>query len=230
MVSDQEPRYRLVDSNGVIRGTLYGKPDGSIAIQETDSGADREVALAPDGTFSAPSVETDSVSTKETHTETIGAGDYHYAGDYDGSDADARLDNALSAASDGDVIYLEAADYTDDRTINKRLIFIGSMVGTSGTRFDGATITVDERCKFEHIFIESAGAKIIFNAAIIIFSDGIVGAQSEGLEVNDDNVMIYGVTGGGDVIFNDGTSEGIVDASTNVTVTDNGNNTVGDVA
>ena len=65
MTSDQEPRYRLVDSNGVIRGTLYGKPDGSVAIQETDSGADREVALAPDGTFSAPSVETESVSTEQ---------------------------------------------------------------------------------------------------------------------------------------------------------------------
>ena len=65
MTSDQEPRYRLVDSNGVIRGTLYGKPDGSIAIQETDSGADREVTLAPDGTVSAPSVETESVSTAD---------------------------------------------------------------------------------------------------------------------------------------------------------------------
>ena len=54
----------MVDSNGVIRGTLYGKPDGSVAIQETDSGADREVALAPDGTFSAPSVETESVTTE----------------------------------------------------------------------------------------------------------------------------------------------------------------------
>ena len=64
MVSDQEPRYRLVDSNGVIRGTLYGKPDGSVAIQETESGSDREVTLAPDGTFSAPSVETESVSTE----------------------------------------------------------------------------------------------------------------------------------------------------------------------
>ena len=64
MTSDQEPRYRLVDANGNIVGSLYGKPDGSVAIQETDSGADREVTLAPDGTFSAPSVETESVSTE----------------------------------------------------------------------------------------------------------------------------------------------------------------------
>ena len=64
MVSDQEPRYRLVDSDGNIVGSLYGKPDGSIAIQETASGADREVALAPDGTFSAPSGDFDSVNTE----------------------------------------------------------------------------------------------------------------------------------------------------------------------
>ena len=64
MVSDQEPRYRLVDDEGNIVGSLYGKADGSIAIQETDSGSDREVALAPDGTFSAPSVETESVNTE----------------------------------------------------------------------------------------------------------------------------------------------------------------------
>ena len=64
MVSDQEPRYRLVDANGNIVGSLYGKDDGSIAIQETASGSDREVTLAPDGTFSAPSGDFDSVSTE----------------------------------------------------------------------------------------------------------------------------------------------------------------------
>ena len=68
MVSDQEPRYRLVDANGNIVGSLYGKADGSIAIQETASGSDREVALAPDGTFSAPSGDFDSVSTESLAT------------------------------------------------------------------------------------------------------------------------------------------------------------------
>ena len=71
MVSDQEPRYRLVDANDNIVGSLYGKPDGSIAIQETDSGSDREVTLAPDGTFSAPSVETDSVTTGEAVADNL---------------------------------------------------------------------------------------------------------------------------------------------------------------
>ena len=69
MTSDQEPRYRLVDSDGNIVGSLYGKADGSVAIQETDSGSDREVTLAPDGTFSAPSVETPSLSTEKASIE-----------------------------------------------------------------------------------------------------------------------------------------------------------------
>ena len=68
MTSDQEPRYRLVDSDGNIVGSLYGKADGSVAIQETTSGSDREVALAPDGTFSAPSVKTPSLSADDLNT------------------------------------------------------------------------------------------------------------------------------------------------------------------
>ena len=88
MVSDQEPRYRLVDANGNIVGSLYGKPDGSVAIQETASGSDREVALAPDGTFSAPSVETESVSTAEVQNSAIGDGinylDPQWVAQYDG--------------------------------------------------------------------------------------------------------------------------------------------------
>ena len=39
------------------------------------------------------------VHKEDTHTERIGAGEYHYAGDYDGSDVDVRLISAISAAS-----------------------------------------------------------------------------------------------------------------------------------
>ena len=105
MVSDQEPRYRLVDSNGVIRGTLYGKPDGSVAIQETASGADREVALAPDGTFSAPSVETESVSTDQL---SIGGGD---AG---------RLIDSASESDGGTITLGDAVDWPNFAMIRFR--------------------------------------------------------------------------------------------------------------
>ena len=78
MTSDQEPRYRLVDDEGNIVGSLYGKADGSIAIQETASGSDREVTLAPDGTFSAPSVETPSLSTERAVIEQFANSKHDY--------------------------------------------------------------------------------------------------------------------------------------------------------
>ena len=65
MVSDQEPRYRLVDDEGNIVGSLYGKPDGTLALQEGTSGADNEATLGTDGTLSAPSVETELVIAEE---------------------------------------------------------------------------------------------------------------------------------------------------------------------
>ena len=107
MVSDQEPRYRLVDSNGNIVGSLYGKADGSIAIQETDSGADREVTRAPAGTFSAPSVETESVSTEVLETdgpEGWGEPVVEFDDDPDAEDITVSLD---SQTEEGDEVLID---------------------------------------------------------------------------------------------------------------------------
>jgi len=37
MVSDNEPRYRLLDSSGAVVGTIYEQTDGSLALQEATS-------------------------------------------------------------------------------------------------------------------------------------------------------------------------------------------------
>jgi hypothetical protein len=87
------------------------------------------------GELASSSIDVESVSTDDIRTETIGAGERHYAGDYDGVDQEARLDAALSAAVSGDVIYLENATY-GDRTISDGRI---TLVGT-GTRQDGTEI------------------------------------------------------------------------------------------
>jgi len=67
MVNDTEPRYRLVDANGNVVGSLYAQGDGTLALQEGTSGSDNEITVATDGTFNAPSVSTGSA--------TIGGGD-----------------------------------------------------------------------------------------------------------------------------------------------------------
>jgi len=58
MVDDTEPRYRLVDSNGNVVGSLYAQADGALALQEGTSGSDNEVTVETDGTFNAPAVST----------------------------------------------------------------------------------------------------------------------------------------------------------------------------
>lgn len=62
MVSDSEPRYRLVDSNGNVVGTLYAKSGGTLAIQEGSSGSDNEIELQTDGTLQTDSLSTDNLS------------------------------------------------------------------------------------------------------------------------------------------------------------------------
>ena len=39
MVTDSEPRYRLVDGNGNPVGSVYAEPDGTLKLQE-GSGSD----------------------------------------------------------------------------------------------------------------------------------------------------------------------------------------------
>ena len=62
MVSDSEPRYRLVDSQGNTVGTLYAKSGGTLALQEGSSGSDNEIELQTDGTLQTDSINTDGLS------------------------------------------------------------------------------------------------------------------------------------------------------------------------
>ena len=219
MTSDQEPRYRLVDANGNIVGSLYGKPDGSVAIQETDSGADREVALAPDGTFSAPSVETESVSTDALELDST----YFYASD------DDELDNILSMAPSGSTIYLGNSNFSRDRTIETQLSFVGSG-RSAGTSLEGAEWTLDQR----GIFISKIGnatSSTIINveADRCMISQSYSSSSVAEINVNNDEFMALGLFRWS-VSFAAGTSGGIVDSSAATAVSDDGGNTVGDIA
>jgi hypothetical protein len=56
--SDQEPRYRLVDSNGNVVGALWGDGNGNVKIaDETDT----QTTFGPDG-ISTPALEADELS------------------------------------------------------------------------------------------------------------------------------------------------------------------------
>jgi len=49
MVNDQEPRYRLVDADGNVVGSLFAESDGTLKLQEGTSGNDNELALTTEG-------------------------------------------------------------------------------------------------------------------------------------------------------------------------------------
>jgi hypothetical protein len=210
--NDQEPRYRLVDSNGNVVGSLFVNGDGNVAIQDETA---TETEFTPQG-VATPSVETDAV-----RTETIGAGDYHYTADYPGADADARLDNALSAAVDGDVICLENAIYDEGHTVSTRVRLVSYANG--GARFD-SPITVNSRSLLDGLRIattvtlnDNAGG--VSNCVLFGGSIDVAGSQN----------ILNGIIGGS-ATFQSGTSANIIDGSSSVTVTDNGSNTIGDIA
>jgi len=62
MVSDREPRYRLVDSNGDVVGSLHAETDGTLRLQEGTSGNDNEASLQTDGTWDVPAVSTEQAT------------------------------------------------------------------------------------------------------------------------------------------------------------------------
>lgn len=150
---------------------------------------------------------------------------YRHASRYDGGDADARLDNALSAATAGDVIYLEDATYSTNRTIS-----IAVAVCYPGSIADGATVTgtwtIDGSASLSGVRIE--GGTIDINSSTVLVentnNDG-----SASITAGADRIRIIGMENGS-VTFESGTSSCIIDASTNVSTTDNGTNTIGDVA
>jgi len=64
----------------------------------------------------------------------------HWCADYEGEDRDARLDNALAAAADGDRIMLERGSYEADRTFDKEVTIYGYVrAASSSSPFDSGT-------------------------------------------------------------------------------------------
>jgi hypothetical protein len=206
----------LVDSNGNVVGSLFVNGDGNVAIQDETA---TETEFTPNGVVT-PSVETDAV-----RTETIGAGDYLYAGDFDGADADARLDNALTTVSDGDSVALESSTYADDRTISTQISISGPQP-VGGADITGSWTVANLGSELNTVRFSSAGTLTVTGARSSIINVYNVG---DGITVDADRVKLTGHLFG-DITFQSGTSGGLVDSSVSVTVTDNGANTVGDIS
>lgn len=167
--------------------------------------------LTVPGTLSA-----DAVSAEQLNT------DYHFAKSYSGADPDSRLDAAISAASNGETIYLENGTHDSDRTVSKNLRFVGPSANAGATIDGAATWTLTGNSEIENIDnngtiqINSSNCTVTkvqnFNGAINIGGD----------------FCIIDLIQNGSVTFESGTSGGILDTAANVSVTDNGTNKIGD--
>jgi len=137
------------------------------------------------------------------------AGDYLYAGEFSGGDPDGRLSSCLSAATGGEVIYLERGEYTQNRTITTRgLRFVGAGVSQNGTAISSTITLSRDRQSIMHIsLLNSTGA----TGEIVL--DG--GASARHLVMN----VFFG-----DVTINGKTQRSIVAFARSTTVTDNGSN------
>ena len=89
MVNDQEPRYRLVDSNGNVVGSLFQNADGNVEIQdETGTGS----VFGPDGIVT-PAIDAESVSAGQVTSDDLANDTTHTIGTWPfaAAGADTRL-------------------------------------------------------------------------------------------------------------------------------------------
>jgi hypothetical protein len=147
-----------------------------------------------------------------------------YAGAFPGSDADSRLDSALSSAKAQDKILLEKEKYTDDRTISTSVHLQGPMDGFGGATID-AQISIDSRIQLTDMRF-TAQASLTVNAGGSIFKN--LNNSATTVTVNGDFNRLIGFDNG-NITFASGTLGNVVDSSVRVTVTDNGSNVVGDI-
>ena len=233
MVNDQEPRYRLVDSNGNVVGSLFQNGDGNVEIQdETGTGS----VFGPNGIVT-PAIDAESVSAEEIDIETPTI--LHSSDGFetiDGADIDERLDNALDVASAGDDIYLGPEILEDNRTgadsIDIPVTIIGTNSGdSSGTRLQADWEITTPGVDIRHIRIDGDN-RIDINGNFCTIEDIRLSSTDTELRVVDGVENNFArISDDGSVIFEDGTSRNIVDSSTGIDVTDNdGGNTVGDIA
>lgn len=168
-----------------------------------------------------------SVSTDDTNSERI-AGDRHYAGEYDGASPNERLGNALTAASDGDAILLENTAYGTDRTILTQVTLLGSAGHTNGTTINANWTLGSQFITLERLSALSSASLTVNKSSCSVIN--CFNSTAFSITVDGDRFR-YIANRGGDVTFQVGSKDGIVDACSQTTVTDNdGGNVTGDIA
>ena len=158
MVNDQEPRYRLVDSNGNVVGSLFQNADGNVEIQdETGTGS----VFGPNGIVT-PAIDAESVSTDQQTTEKsvcVAALDSDQSIE-DGTETKVEVDLSPNFATD----QLDAFDEANNKFVSP----------SDGTYSVSAQVQGAES-------IDNTKIRIVKNGNTATFIDGDIGARFEGV-------------------------------------------------
>lgn len=214
------PYETYVDRNGNDRAVILD--DGNVIFLEKDASDTWQfgsaVNLNSNDLSNVGQLDATAVSTEDITID----GNYHYAG------TDSELDDALSAASDGDAIYLGNGSFTSQRTISAGVRIQGTVADVQtgeGTTIE-ADWTIDGGATVKDVYFLSS-TPTVSESRVRFVSIGF----SSGITVSGNKFLLSGSHGvGSTVTFESGTSGGLVDACIAVPVTDNGSNTTGDIA
>ena len=218
----------LIENNDVEIQTvdgelaLFHKPSGNTLIVDEDTTVSEKLQsplrdnvdldgndLISGGSGEFTALEAESIDIGPTH---IGVKD------------DAGLSDALNNANYGDVIVLAPNQYVNDYSIQEQVTIKGERIAANEPRFEG-TITVDSTSNF---------VGVSFSGSLTVNADRCVITRCNPFSTTEINW--FGNQGsfinsrGGSITFGSDTSRNIVDGCVLTSVTDNGTNTVGDIA
>jgi len=219
--------------------------DGGTVVLEIDETAGEVVSRYPvnlsgnnlvDGTTTVYDASSDTVgdgTTSADHasvsTESV-ANDYYFAAAFDGSNATDRLSNTLSAASDGDTIFLEGGVYGSNLTISTAVTLQSPGREVGGAELH-ATWTLNGSCIADQLSIDqNNGGNITVGASNCSIQNCRGQGSGEHITVDGSFAEIDGGTNL-DVTFNNGATSGVADSLVASNVTDNdGGNVIGDTS
>jgi len=147
MVTDQEPRYRLVDADGSVVGSLFAESDGTLKLQEGTSGNENELSFGPQGLLNVQelSVAATSVSTAIADLSSISTGQYESIIGAPSRDANSEISNGQFTpkesgvyrmlanvtllTADGNEVQLRVRNVSQGITVSGGEIVVGDAAG-----------------------------------------------------------------------------------------------------
>ena len=124
MVNDQEPRYRLVDSNGNVVGSLFQNADGNVEIQdETGTGS----VFGPNGIVT-PAIDASSVEAESLGIEGL------FTTVQDGESIQSAVDRADE--NDYSAVLVPQGNYNESVDLPRSISLYGLTYGQNSPTID----------------------------------------------------------------------------------------------